>query len=301
MQELIEASLILVDGRAARGAQRLRGGERITIEVQPRPPMRAAAEAIPLDILYEDDDVIAVNKRAGMTVHAGAGAHSGTLVNALLGRGQALSRGGDALRPGIVHRLDKDTSGVILVAKNDAAHAKLGEAFRRREVKKTYIALVHGLLKPDNGRIDFAIGRDPKRRVRMTARRTATLGKARDARTDWRMLTRIDSTTLVEVQLHTGRTHQIRVHFSALRHPVVGDELYGAPAQLRVGGSKVALPPLGRNFLHAAKLGFAQPRTGAWVDLRAPLPAELRSFLHQLAMAAADSAERIDAVLSAYL
>jgi 23S rRNA pseudouridine1911/1915/1917 synthase len=301
VQELIAASLILVDGRSAKGAQRLRGGERITVEVQPRPPMRAEAEVIPLDILYEDDDVIAVNKPAGMTVHAGAGAHSGTLVNALLGRGQALSRGGDALRPGIVHRLDKDTSGVILVAKNDTAHAKLGEAFRRRKVKKTYIALVHGLLKPDQGRIDFAIGRDPKRRVRMTARRTATLGNARDARTDWRALARIDSTTLVEVQLHTGRTHQIRVHFSALRRPVVGDELYGAPAQLRVGDSKVALPALGRNFLHAAKLGFAQPRTGAWIELRAPLPEALRSFLHQLAIAAHDSAERIDAVLAGYL
>jgi len=299
VQELIAAGLILVDARAVKGSQRLRGGERITVEVQPRPPIHAEAESIPLDILYEDDDVVAINKPAGMTVHAGAGNARGTLVNALLGRGQALSHGGDALRPGIVHRLDKDTSGIILVAKNDAAHAKLGEAFRQRNVKKTYIALIHGLLKEDRGRIDLAIGRDPKRRVRMAARRNAALTKAREARTDWRVLARIDTTTLVEVQLHTGRTHQIRVHFSALHHPVVGDILYGAAGHLRVG--KVALPPLGRNFLHAAKLGFTQPRTGAWIELRAPLPPHLRAFLQQLADAAGEAPTRIDAALSAYL
>jgi 23S rRNA pseudouridine1911/1915/1917 synthase len=299
VQELIDAALILVNGRAAKGSLRLRGDERVTVEIQRRRPIRAEAEAIPLDILYEDDDVIAVNKPAGMMVHAGAGNTRGTLVNALLGRGQALSQGDDTLRPGIVHRLDKDTSGIILIAKNDAAHAKLGEAFRSRVVKKTYIALVHGLLASEQGRIDLAIGRDPKRRVRMTARRSATLAKAREARTDWRTLARIDTTTLVEVELHTGRTHQIRVHFSALRHPVVGDLLYGAPQQVRVG--KITLPPLGRNFLHAAKLGFAQPRTAAWIALRAPLPQHLRAFLQQLAAATGDSPEQIDAALSVYL
>jgi 23S rRNA pseudouridine1911/1915/1917 synthase len=299
VQELIEATLILLDGRAAKGSHRVRGGERITVEAQPRPPMRAEAESIPLDILYEDEDVVAVNKPAGMIVHAGAGNPRGTLVNALLGRGQTLSQGGDVMRPGIVHRLDKDTSGIILVAKNDAAHAKLGEAFRQRTVKKTYIALVEGLLKEDSGRIEFAIGRDPKRRVRMTARRTAVLADAREARTDWRVLTRIDTTTLVEVQLHTGRTHQIRVHFSALHHPVVGDTLYGAAPQLVAG--KVTMPALGRNFLHAAKLGFAHPRSGAWIDLRAPLPHALRAFLRGLAIAAGDDARRIDAALANYL
>src|SRR5438034_4478775 len=242
VQELIDGGLILVNGKAAKSSQKLHGGELIIVRAQPRPATRAEAEAIPLEVLYEDDDVIAVNKAAGMTVHAGAGNVSGTLVNALLGRGQALSKGSDPLRPGIVHRLDKETSGIILVAKNDSAHAKLGEAFRRREVKKTYIALVHGVLQEEHGRINFAIGRDPKRRVRMMARRTATLAKARDARTDWRVLARIDATTLVEVQLHTGRTHQIRVHFSALRHPVVGDALYGAPSEVRIG--KITLLPL---------------------------------------------------------
>jgi 23S rRNA pseudouridine1911/1915/1917 synthase len=260
--------------------------------------LHAEAESIPLDILYEDADIIAVNKSAGMTVHAGAGATRGTLVNALLGRGQALARGGDALRPGIVHRLDKDTSGIILVAKNDAAHAKVSEAFRQREVKKTYLALVQGLLKEDRGTIDLAIARDPKRRTRMTARRSI-VGNAREARTDWRLVARIDATSLLEVQLHTGRTHQIRVHFSALHHPVVGDTLYGAAAQLRV--EKIALPLLHRNFLHAAKISFAHPRTGERIDLRAPLPQDLRDFLQQLAGAAGESSARIDAALAPYL
>jgi 23S rRNA pseudouridine1911/1915/1917 synthase len=300
VQQLIDAGLVLVNGQAAKGSQRLRGGECIAIEVQPRPPLRAEPESIPLDILYEDDDVVVVNKPAGMTVHAGAGNSRGTLVNALLGRGQALSLRGEALRPGIVHRLDKDTSGIILVAKNDAAHVKLGEAFRQRTVQKTYIALVQGLLKEDRGRIELAIGRDPKRRIRMAARRTSvSTAKAREARTDWHVLTRIDTTTLVEAQLHTGRTHQIRVHFSALHHPVVGDTLYGGAAQLRIG--KITLPPLGRNFLHAAKLGFAQPRTGVWIEIRAPLPPHLRAFLRQLATAAADDPNRIDAALGVYL
>jgi 23S rRNA pseudouridine1911/1915/1917 synthase len=312
VQELIEAGLVLVDDLVSKkGSQHLHGRERITLDAEDRPPVRAQAEAIPLDILYEDEDVIAVNKPAGMTVHAGAGNSRGTLVNALLGRGQALSQSNDLLRPGIVHRLDKGTSGVILVAKNDAAHAKLGEAFRRRAVKKTYIALVQGLLPNTRGRIEFAIRRDPIRRTRMAAvlktRRGPALRAAREARTDWRVLARIDSTTLVEVQPHTGRTHQIRVHFSALKHPVVGDTLYGAATQLRVGvgrsaaHEKIALPSLGRNFLHAARLGFAHPRTGEWLELRAPLPSELRAYLQRLAAAADEDLRRIDASLVGYL
>ena len=299
VQELIASGLVLVDSRPAKGAHRLRAGERVRIQIQPRPPLRAEPESIPLDILYEDSDVIAVNKPAGMTVHAGAGATRGTLVNALLGRGQALSQGGDALRPGIVHRLDKDTSGIILVAKNDAAHAKLSEAFRQRQVQKIYLALAQGLFKQDSGTIDLAIARDPRRRTRMTARRSLLLGNAREARTDWRVLARIDSATLLEIRLHTGRTHQIRVHFSAIHHPVVGDTLYGAAAQLRIG--KITLPQLRRNFLHAAQLGFTQPRTGAWIDLRAPLPHTLGDFLRQLATAAGESPARIDAALAPYL
>src|SRR6267143_5369838 len=304
VQELIESGLVLIDGKAAsKGAVHLRDGQRISVEVTERPPIVAAAESIPLDVLYEDEDIIAINKAAGMTVHAGAGNVSGTLVNALLGRGQALSKGGDPLRPGIVHRLDKETSGVILVAKNDAAHAKLGEAFRKRAIKKTYIALVQGILVEKNGRIELAIGRDPIHRTRMTTQRKSWHGEAianpREARTDWEALGKIDGTTLVEVQLHTGRTHQIRVHFSAVKHPVVGDTLYGAAEELQVG--KRTLPAIERNFLHAAKLGFAQPRTGAWIEVRAALPSELREYLKKLCEAAGESPSRIDAALAGYL
>jgi 23S rRNA pseudouridine1911/1915/1917 synthase len=301
VQELIDSANILVDGKPAKVSYKLRGGEHITVTAEPRPPIRAEAESIPLDTIYEDDDVLAINKPAGMIVHAGAGNHSGTLVNALLGRGQSLSQGGDILRPGIVHRLDKETSGIILVAKNDLAHAKLGEAFRSRKVKKTYIALVEGHLDHATGIIDLAIARDPKRRIRMTTRRSLIISGAREARTEWRALARIGPATLLEVQLHTGRTHQIRVHFSALQHPVVGDTLYGASEQLTV--NKLELPPLhaNRNFLHAAKLGFAQPTTGVWIDLKAPLPAALVSYLHQLTAASNDSQQRIDAALATYL
>lgn len=303
VQELIESALILIDGKAAKGAQKLRAGQRIEVQAPERPPILAEAEAIPLTVLFEDEDVLAIDKPAGMIVHAGAGVARGTLVNALLGRGQSLSQGGDALRPGIVHRLDKETSGVILVAKNDFAHAKLGEAFRARAVKKTYIALVHGILAGDHGRIDLPIARDPAKRIRMTAQQKTwhgeQLSNPREARTDWRVILRIDTATLVEVQLHTGRTHQIRVHFSACKHPVVGDTLYGAPTQLRVGHE--SLPQLDRNFLHAARLGFAQPRTGQWIDVRAPLPTSLQMFLRAAAAAAKIDSHRIDAGLSPYL
>jgi len=298
-QELIEEGLVRVNGKATKDSHKVRAGDMIEVELQPRPALSAEAEAIPLDVLYEDDDVIAINKPAGMMVHAGAGNSHGTLVNALLGRGQALAGTGDPLRPGIVHRLDKETSGIVLVAKNDLAHAKLSEAFRQRTVQKTYVALAEGILKEDRGRIDLAISRDPNRRTRMTAKRTNLLPTARPARTDWRVLARIDATTLMEVQLHTGRTHQIRVHFSELRHPIVGDTLYGAHGQLHVG--RTTLPALGRNFLHAAKITFAQPYTGRVIQLQAPLPPPLIGYLHRLASAAGEEMRRIDAVLAGFL
>jgi 23S rRNA pseudouridine1911/1915/1917 synthase len=307
VKELVDGELVLVDGKPSKGSHRLHTGEKITVNPKARPPLRAHAESIPLDILFEDADIIAVNKPAGMTVHAGAGNATGTMVNALLGRGQSLSQLGDALRPGIVHRLDKETSGVILVAKTDAAHARLGEAFRQRTVNKTYIALVQGSFETTSGRIELAIGRDPIKRVRMAAEQktwrgtksTPKIANSREARTDWRTLLPIDATTLLEVQLHTGRTHQIRVHFSALKHPVVGDTLYGAAAQLRV--ADIDLPPLGRNFLHAAKIVFSHPRTGQRMEIRAPLPPELRDFVYALAKAAGGDPRKIDAALHGYL
>ena len=299
VQELIAEGLALLNGKASKGSHKLHAGDVVEIVAQERPALRAEAENIPLDILYEDDDVLAVNKPTGMSVHAGAGNSRGTLVNALLGRGQSLSEGGDALRPGIVHRLDKETSGIVLVAKNDFAHAKLSEAFRQREIRKTYLALVQGELKEEHGRIELAIARDPKRRTRMTAKRASLLAHAREARTDWRMLCRIDSTSLLEIDLHTGRTHQIRVHFAALRHPVVGDTLYGAAEKLHVGHA--LLPSLGRNFLHAAKIRFAQPRTGQSIQLTAALPGELREYLARMAALVGDSLARIDAALKGFL
>lgn len=299
VQELIDQGLLQLNKKAAKGSHKVRGGDIIEFVAQPRPPLHAEAEAIPLDILYEDDDVLAVNKPAGMTVHAGAGNLHGTLVNALLGRGQPLSQSGDPLRPGIVHRLDKETSGIVLVAKNDFAHARLSEAFRQRAIQKIYVALVQGEMKEERGRIELSIARDPNRRTRMTAKRADQLPNARPARTDWRVLCRIDATSLLEAQLHTGRTHQIRVHFAALRHPVVGDTLYGASGQLHVG--RATLPSLGRNFLHAARISFAQPHTGRTIQLTAPLPSELRAYLARLAALVGDSPARIDAALKGFL
>jgi 23S rRNA pseudouridine1911/1915/1917 synthase len=300
VQELIEQGLVLLNGKPAKDSYKVRANDLIRVIPQERPALQANPEPIPLDVLYEDDDVIVINKPAGMSVHAGAGNSHGTLVNALLGRGQALSQGSDPLRPGIVHRLDKETSGIVLVAKNDFAHAKLSEGFRQRSIRKTYLALVQGRMQDDRGRINFAIARDPNRRTRMTAvKHSAAFPNARVACTDWRVLGRIDSTTLLEVQLRTGRTHQIRVHFFALRHPIVGDTRYGAATQLHVG--RVTLPSLLRNFLHAARIGFVQPRTGKAIEIVAPLPSELREYLNELAQAAGDDPSRIDVALNGFL
>ena len=300
VQLLIDHEQVRVDGALAKASHKLNGGERIEIEGEPQPaPLKAEPEDIPMKVVYEDADLAVIDKPAGMTVHAGAGDaehNRGTLVNALLYHfGQGLAAGEDALRPGIVHRLDKDTSGLMIVAKNDTAHRKLSEMFASRSLRKVYLALVHGLVEKEEGTIDLPIGRDPVRRVRMIARQG--LVGARHAVTHWRVLERIGSRaepgllgnfTLLEVHIETGRTHQIRVHLATLGHPVVGDTLYSAPARLRrpeVAGERrraedqVAEPTLPRNFLHAAQLDFSQPRTGELLTLRSPLPEELSRFL----------------------
>jgi 23S rRNA pseudouridine1911/1915/1917 synthase len=268
--------------------------------------MVAAPEDLPLELLLVDDDFVIVNKPAGMVVHAGAGHASGTLVNALLHRLGKLSGAGGALRPGIVHRLDKETSGAMVVARNDAAHEHLAEQFRSRNVRKIYLALVHGKMPRDSGTVTLPISRDPRRRTRMTARGQT----GRHARTDWRLIARLDRCTLVEAVLHTGRTHQIRAHFAAIGHPVVGDTLYGAPRNLRAGTRN--FPLLERNFLHAARIGFAHPSTGAWVEVGAPLPRDLRVYFEQIAdslgrrdtervRAALTARHNFDAALAPYL
>jgi 23S rRNA pseudouridine1911/1915/1917 synthase len=295
VQQLLREEKALVNGLAAKPSLKLRGGEQITIIGDPeQAPLRAIAEDIPLDIVYEDADLAVVNKPAGMMVHAGAGAtederNRGTLVNALLHRFGILSAVGGELRPGIVHRLDKQTSGLIIVAKNDVAHRKLAQQFSRREVKKRYVALVQGWPAKDRGTISTPISRDLVRRTRMTTRGS----RGRSAVTHYEVQERIASAygrfALLDVRIETGRSHQIRVHMSSLGHPVVGDTLYGAPRELKLtrtaGSHAEALPPvirLERNFLHAAAIGFKQPKTGEPLELEAPLPRELTGLLEQL-------------------
>jgi 23S rRNA pseudouridine1911/1915/1917 synthase len=297
IQALMDEGRIRVDGSARRAAHRVEPGEHVTVEIPPPPPAGVEAEPIPLDVLYEDADVAVINKPAGMIVHPGAGANAGTLVAALLHRFGAagLSTIGGPLRPGIVHRLDKDTSGAIVIARTDEAHRKLVEDFQDRLVQKTYVALLHGKIKGEAGTVELPVSRDLRRRSRMTARRQ----EGRAARTDWRARLRVGAFSFIEADLRTGRTHQIRVHFSALGCPVVGDTLYGAPRQERVDSQLLA--PLGRNFLHAARVAFDHPRTGRRVEVRAPLPPELRDYLVALGRAAKADPASIDALLREYL
>jgi 23S rRNA pseudouridine1911/1915/1917 synthase len=308
VQQLIAEEKALLNGLPAKASQKLRGGETITVLGDPQlPPLRAMAEDIPLEVIYEDDDLAVINKPAGMMVHAGAGAtdderNRGTLVNALLHRFAQLSEVGGETRPGIVHRLDKETSGLILVAKNDIAHRNLGKQFSGREVKKLYVALVHGWPERPRATVNAEISRDAIRRIRMTTRGSG----GRTAITHYEVRERIDSPygkfALVDVRIETGRTHQIRVHMASIGHPVVGDSLYGAAGVLRcaapprkgsrkrVGGHLEASTPgvqppalsLGRNFLHAAAVDLSHPRTGEPLSFTAPIPPELKGFLQKL-------------------
>jgi 23S rRNA pseudouridine1911/1915/1917 synthase len=286
VQQLIAANNVLVNGTPAKPSLKLRGGEQIEIlgEVK-RHPLRAVAEDIALDVIYEDEHLAVIDKPAGMMVHAGAGAsdderNRGTLVNALLHRFRALSKVGGELRPGIVHRLDKATSGLIVVAKNDIAHRKLAAQFSGRRVKKTYIALVHGWPKKDKAIIASSISRDVVRRSRMTTRRTG----GREAVTHYEVQQRIDSRygkfALLRVKIETGRTHQIRVHMASIGYPVVGDTLYGAPPEIIAKGRPAV--SLDRNFLHAAALEFAHPDTGETLRFCVPAPEQLNQFLQNL-------------------
>jgi len=280
LQRLIEDGDVLVNRNAVKPSFKIHDGDEIEVELTVAPAATFFPEDIPLEILYEDEDLVVVNKPAGMVVHPAAGVESGTLANALAFHFQRLSNAGGAGRPGIVHRLDKGTSGLMVVAKTESAHEALADQFRAREVFKSYIALVHGQVERETGEIDQPIARDPRNRTRM-----AVVRAGRAALSLYKVRRRFDRFTLLDVELKTGRTHQIRVHLAWLKHPVVGDGVYGAGRDKTVPGSRVRsqIEKLGRQFLHAEHLGFRHPRTQEALRFSAPLPAELQALLDALA------------------
>jgi len=311
VQLLVEQGKVLVNERPSKASFKLRGSEviEITGNVEAA-PLKAFAEDIPVDVVFEDKELAVVNKPAGMVVHASTGSaedarNHGTLVNALLFRFNKLSEMGGELRPGIVHRLDKDTSGLIVVAKNDVAHRKLVEQFSSRQVHKTYLALVHNWPKTETGTVNDPVGRDPRNRTRMSVTGIDPRTAVSHYKVIERLLTPYGRFALVEVKIETGRTHQIRVHMSSIGHPIVGDTLYGAPQILlpntlarerqgtaissrteakkaRAHGESAATLALPRNFLHAAQLNFTHPKSGKAVEFSAALPEDLQKFLDKL-------------------
>jgi 23S rRNA pseudouridine1911/1915/1917 synthase len=277
---LIANGHVTVDGRRERASYKARAGERVEVVVPPPRSAEVVGEDIPLDIVYEDEDIIVVDKPAGMVVHPAPGNWTGTLVNALKGRGGELAEEGGEERAGIVHRLDKDTSGLLMVAKTERAHRSLSHAIAQRRVVRRYAALAWGHLDRDLVTVDAPIARDPRDRKRM-----AIVSSGRSARTDFYRLARFDAADLLRAHLHTGRTHQIRVHLSSIGHPVVGDDTYGGG-----GGRRLMALPARRHFLHAAWLVLRHPATGAEMDFRSPLPEDLRRSL----AAAAGMPELVD-------
>jgi len=267
-QKLIDEGNVLVNGIAEKASHKTEAGEKIEITVPPPAATGLLPEAIPVKIIYEDDDLLVIDKPAGLTVHPAPGHPSHTLVNAVLSHLNEIEDDGEVTRPGIVHRLDKDTSGVMLVAKNNVALANLADQFKARTVKKTYITLVKGILRPDKGVIDAPIGRDSGDRKKM-----AVTGESRGraARTNYRVIRYVGKNTLLEIMPETGRTHQIRVHLAAIGYPVFGDITYGKKSAF-----------LNRQFLHAQKIGFNLPATGKWVEFESPLPEDLEQALKEL-------------------
>jgi 23S rRNA pseudouridine1911/1915/1917 synthase len=266
IQKLIEEGYVVVSGRIGKASLKPKIGDEITIEVPPSPPTSLVPESIPLNIVYEDDDLIVIDKPSGITVHPAPGHPSHTLVNAILAHCPKLSAIDSSLRPGIVHRLDKDTSGLMVVAKNKAAQLKLAAQIKGRSILKRYLVLVRFHLSPEQGTIEAPIGRHPINRKKM-----AVVANGREARTLYRILRYMDDYTFVEATLETGRTHQIRVHFSAVGHPVVGDAAYGTK-----------VPFLERQFVHACLLGFRLPSTGQYREFRSELPPDLEQALEYI-------------------
>lgn len=280
LQRLIEDGDVLVNGHTAKPSYKLRTGDEIEVELAAAAPTEFAPENIPLEIVHEDEDLVVVNKPAGLIVHPAAGVSRGTLVNALAFHFQHLpERAGGQARPGLVHRLDRDTSGLIMVAKTGAAHENLTEQFRTRGVFKSYVALVHGRVTPESGTIDQPIARDPRNRTRM-----AVVKMGRPSLSLYRVRRRYERFTLLDVEIKTGRTHQIRVHLQWLKHPVVSDSVYGDGRDNNVSDARLRarITSLGRQFLHAEQLGFRHPRTHESLRFTAPLPPELSEFLDAL-------------------
>ena len=279
LQRLIDDQDVLVNGRSVKSAYKLRVGDEIEVELSPGPSASFAPENIPLDVVYEDEHLVVVNKPAGLVVHPAAGVDSGTLANALAYRFQRLSATGGAIRPGIVHRLDKDTSGLMVVAKTEPGHENLSDQFRARTVFKRYVALVYGVVKQPQGRIEQPIARDSRNRTRM-----AVVPGGREALSLYTVRRQYDVFTLVDIELKTGRTHQIRVHLSWLKHPVVGDALYsgGRENSVQDPQRRAQIRKLSRQFLHAGELAFNHPATGERMQFVAPLPPELARFLERL-------------------
>ncbi len=268
-QKLIGDGCITVNDCVAKAGLKLNTGDRMTVNLPAATPSPLLPEAIPLNIIYEDDDLLVIDKPAGLTVHPAPGHPSHTLVNAILSHLSSVPDTGDSLRPGIVHRLDKDTSGVMLVARNSVAQANLSDQFKARSVVKTYLVLVKGLLTPERGIIEAPIGRDPRHRKRMAV---AAEGRGKLARTQYQVVKYIDNYTLLEVMPETGRTHQIRVHLSAIGYPVVGDTTYGVKSAY-----------LSRQFIHASRLGFHLPSSGEYVEFESELPEDLEQALSNIA------------------
>jgi 23S rRNA pseudouridine1911/1915/1917 synthase len=280
VQALIDDGRVLVNDAPARASARVRAGQTISVEVPAAAPAVPQPEDIPVTVVYEDDRLLVVDKPAGLSVHPGAGRPAGTLVNALLHHVKDLSGVGGVLRPGIVHRLDRGTSGLLVVAKDDAAHRHLSHQFATRTVEKEYLAVVLGTPARVEGTIDAAIGRDPVNRKKMSIRST----RGRAARSAYTVVERLDGAALVRVRIHSGRTHQIRVHMASIGHPVAGDRVYGGtrPPSSRENRAREALTGLARPALHAARLAFLHPGTGERVELSSPLPADLQALLAAL-------------------
>lgn len=269
LKKLIDAGNILVNGKPAKPHHKVKPGEKIEVSLEEPVSSKPEAEDIALEILYEDDDIMVINKQPGITVHPGAGTQSGTIVNALLSHCRKLSDV-NAARPGIVHRLDKETSGVMVVAKNNASHMELARQFQDRTVKKNYLALVKGVVELDNGVVDLPIGRHPSNRQKMAVRHDS----ARNAVTEYKVIKRFDGFTLVMLNLKTGRTHQIRVHMAYIGHPVLGDEKYGSRVSALKGGTG-----LSRQALHAYYLKLRHPTSGKEMEFTADLPDDMKSMI----------------------